>query len=539
MRAFLENLWCRPMGRPNLVRPLGRPSQLRTLQEEQIVAISNLFAEDIAISYYNDSAPDYFNIGDEVKRLYEEKGWKRPLNISHDLDDGGGADDGEGADEEQKHYRYSNPGMKFLIQAYIHKWDKKKKHLEFRSPHDFREQVKEHIGLDIPDSTARRWIKEEKRLFDLPPDSVEGSRAMRSKPCVYEMLQDLVQARKEIKGMEREAPPDAARKNGRPFTFEPAWYPLLIAKLDSLVSTCGFGVPLVASFAMSVLREQTGIEDGEDDQWIPSTEWCHWFMKKKMNLSVRRANGSPICPLNEPKQLALHKINVQRIAVALHEGLQLKYIIGADEFGMHLFPQANWVWTRKGSKEAKSALKPDKRQYTGDVAHNAAGGIVCVHQIFKGSTAASLPPEDVRQKFPQFQFAVTPNHWANHPTKIAFVQRIWEWVVTEHMKDFGWSREEAVKKAKCILFLDCWPVNLTAIFRQTIRELCPGMVIMYIPAGYTGQVQVCCIPFFKVKGDKHAFVCEKQFLPSPHQWLIVTLAGQRHPPAQAAEGCSP
>lgn len=45
-------------------------------------------------------------------------------------------------------------------------------------------------------------------------------------------------------------------------------------------------------------------------------------------------------------------------------------------------------------------------------------------------------------------------------------------------------------RTKCVFLQDCWPVNLTDKMRSELREACPGMEILYIPAGYTGQVQV-------------------------------------------------
>ena len=170
---------------------------------------------------------------------------------------------------------------------------------------------------------------------------------------------------------------------------------------------------------------------------------------------------------------------------------------------MHLFPQAKWVWATKGSKHVTNPLKEDKRQYTRDIAHNANGEIIRVHMVFAGTTSKSLPDYQIRAKYSHFQYGLSPNHWANHPTKVAFVERIYEWVVNEYMRDNpSWTREYAVRNAKCILLLDCWPVNLTQIFRDTIKESCPGMLILYIPAGYTGSVQVrscalfCCSSSF-------------------------------------------
>ena len=68
--------------------------------------------------------------------------------------------------------------------------------------------------------------------------------------------------------------------------------------------------------------------------------------------------------------------------------------------------------------------------------------------------------------------------------------RIWNWVVEETARDLECTVDDARGKARCIWLLDCWPVNLTDKFKTVMKQRCPGMDIRYIPAGYTGQVQV-------------------------------------------------
>ncbi len=116
------------------------------------------------------------------------------------------------------------------------------------------------------------------------------------------------------------------------------------------------------------------------------------------------------------------------------DGLDHKYILGSDQFGMHLFPQASWKWTEKGDSEVKGCLGEDKRQYTGDIVHNARGDVIVVHSIFAGKTEASLTHPAVRDdpKFSHFLFSHTPNHWASLETSLELVRRLWRWVVAEH-----------------------------------------------------------------------------------------------------------
>ncbi|KAJ3058697.1 hypothetical protein HDU99_006689 [Rhizoclosmatium hyalinum] len=50
--------------------------------------------------------------------------------------------------------------------------------------------------------------------------------------------------------------------------------------------------------------------------------------------------------------------------------------------------------------------------------------------------------------------------------------------------------DEAHTKLKCVLILDCWPVNLTSKFEEEIKQKCPGMDLRFIPAGATGKYQI-------------------------------------------------
>jgi hypothetical protein len=57
-----------------------------------------------------------------------------------------------------------------------------------------------------------------------------------------------------------------------------------------------------------------------------------------------------VCPQQKEKQEALHKCNCQRIAEFLDNRLDPKYILRADEFGLHSFQQQQWRWAKKGAE---------------------------------------------------------------------------------------------------------------------------------------------------------------------------------------------
>ena len=462
-----------------------------------------------------------------------KEGWKFD---SHDADGGSSTgvvgDDGE--DPEYKKYNYTNPAVKLLYTSFMHTWTVNGEHAGWRSVEAWRTKIHADLGHEVSRATAYRYFEREKALFDKDVSkgwTESGPQGLRRKPDVISLVNDIDRARKEAKAMTVSDEPVCVTDDRR-FTFLPSWHEKLAKRCNELQDVMGFGVAIVQAFASEIYSEELLVPLTQ--AWIPSLEWCYWFLDKKLGLVKRRVTGSKASPEQQEIQQRLHLLNLQRLAILLHDGLNPKYIIGADEFGCHFFPHGNWKWEKKGAQHVTTSLKEDKRQYTGDIAHNAAGDIVCVHQIFAGKTTRSLPNPDVRAKYPQFQFAHTLNHWANHETKVAFLGRIWEWVVIETAKDLNCSMDEARQRARCVMMLDCWPVNLTSLFRGTITERYPGMELMFVPAGYTGQVQINDTHLHKPVKDHHRH--------EAHVWhmALLRLFGQQRRRAEpAADGAYP
>lgn len=114
----------------------------------------------------------------------------------------------------------------------------------------------------------------------------------------------------------------------------------------------------------------------------------------------------------------LHAYNLECLAYLKRtKGLRDDMICGGDETNTYLFPGQNEIWEMKGG-EAESCLKEDKRNYTNNIWNNAAGEVLFHHQIFFGKTEASLPSEAVRQKYPNFMFSTSKNHWCNQELKL-------------------------------------------------------------------------------------------------------------------------
>lgn len=132
----------------------------------------------------------------------------------------------------------------------------------------------------------------------------------------------------------------------------------------------------------------------------------------------------------------------------------------------------------------------DKRGYTGNMVVNGVGQLLFTVMTTAGKTEASMPSAGVRADFEDTMFTVSPNHWSNHDIQVKLLVRTWQWVVADYASDHGCDLDEAAREVKCLHILDCWPVNITDRLRSEVAEKCPGMTLMFVPAGYTGQKQV-------------------------------------------------
>ena len=99
-------------------------------------------------------------------------------------------------------------------------------------------------------------------------------------------------------------------------------------------------------------------------------------------------------------------------------------IIGSDEFGQFFFPTNEYAWDEKGAKHVESTVWDDKRQYTGNLIHNAFGELLTIQLIFGGKSSLSLPTahKDTHQK--NWIVGFSENHWSNLTGKKKFA----EWV---------------------------------------------------------------------------------------------------------------
>ena len=119
----------------------------------------------------------------------------------------------------------------------------------------------------------------------------------------------------------------------------------------------GFGACTVHALAASIARDKAD-DDERHLSWEPSTQ---------LGLVVRKVTGSVCTAEQIAKQDDLHLSNLKTLALAFHDGLPIKYLLGSDQFGLFLFPHAEWKWEKVGAGHATNSVKLDKRQITGDM----------------------------------------------------------------------------------------------------------------------------------------------------------------------------
>ena len=111
---------------------------------------------------------------------------------------------------------------------------------------------------------------------------------------------------------------------------------------------------------------------------------------------------------------------MERLALDLAEGVLPELVLGSDEYGQNLFPVAGtecylvtvcyiarvgqshiypllpqlrtpyviisgYTWEKEGAVEVLVEVYDDKRQFTGNVVHNALGNVCFWHGIYQGT----------------------------------------------------------------------------------------------------------------------------------------------------------
>jgi hypothetical protein len=195
------------------------------------------------------------------------------------------------------------------------------------------------------------------------------------------------------------------------FKLSPTSYQTVIDGVLMCKGIPGFGVHTVRAVAHG--EYQRIHNDTEVGDWNPSDNWCLWFLHKVMHFSIRRVTGKTRSHVLDPKQEDLFSRLLDTLAIDLTEGVPPELIIGSDEFGMNYFPQSDYTWEKVGAKQVLLDINDDKRQWTGNIVHNACGTIPTFQSVYGGKTSACIPKTASNERCKDWIFGVSENHWSN------------------------------------------------------------------------------------------------------------------------------
>ena len=106
--------------------------------------------------------------------------------------------------------------------------------------------TKRLLQFDLPISSAYRFIKTEKNIYD---QEIKDNVAIADRLALHtppNML-ELSKAIEEAKESDSSVVPGLVDKMGRPYVFDPILYPKLISQLDEMKDVIGFGPVLVST----------------------------------------------------------------------------------------------------------------------------------------------------------------------------------------------------------------------------------------------------------------------------------------------------
>lgn len=385
-----------------------------------------------------------------------------------------------------------------IIRSRAHLWDKTGKHMGWQcNRKSFGEEQKEQFGLQCTGRTVQRVYDDEKAKYN-------DGKGFRERPDIDALLRSLREEREEAARTPGEAEDEAELKASkcpeafhrlRQYKLQPEHRKMVVEICKPLTGMPGFGLRSVRVAASHVYRTHVALLNPDAPEWVPSQTYCYQLLHKDMEYSYRRVTGKRVNEAMSAKQKELFDVLIDVMAADIQEHNVLPdFIIGSDEYGQHLFPQNDYTWTKKGKKEALVDVYDDKRQFTGNIVHNALGEVVLWHGIYGGKTMKSLPTPAARavKGAENFIYGTSPNHWSNVEQKKKLIDAIGEFRtrrLTQLVEAHKITSARA-RSAKMIILLDCWPVNLSAEIRNYIKTEHDYMLVRYIPAGLTGGVQI-------------------------------------------------
>jgi len=248
-----------------------------------------------------------------------------------------------------------------LLTSCMHILAKDGSHCGWLKVSEYQERVLQWLNYSVPESSAARQLAAEKADY-------AASGGVRSRPdIINSVLADYNAIVEKLKSVKDEPDEQVEHKGAKTsFKFLPAYYQQLKDDCAELMDMMGFGSCTVHAFAASIARDKAD-DDERHLHREPSLDWCYLLMHTQLGLVVRKVTGSVCTAEQIAKQDDLHLSNLKTLALAFHDGLPIKYLLGSDQFGLFLFPHAEWKWEKVGAGHATNSVKLDKRQITGDM----------------------------------------------------------------------------------------------------------------------------------------------------------------------------
>lgn len=165
-------------------------------------------------------------------------------------------------------------------------------------------------------------------------------------------------------------------------------------------------------------------------------------------------------------------------------------IVNIDQTQCIYAMATNRSWAPKGDKQVAVLGKEEKRAITLTVGLSAAGHALPTQAIYQSMTAASLPTPTTRRAMEEagfrFESSLTKTYWATQETMRAYVDHI----LVSHYDQVKLELNCPADQ-RSILYLDVWAVHRSDEFRTWMRENHPTILLIYVPAGCTGDFQPC------------------------------------------------
>jgi hypothetical protein len=349
----------------NEVRKVGQPS---IIERKQRILVAS------ALEEYSSSKVDSISIRDILLKL-------DPSCILSKESSEGCAEIKfkEGDNTAISHSVKMSESVLFLKSSLCHIWGKDGSHIGWRVWHEVRDEALKEYQFLLGDSTAKRILHNEQLAY-------KAGNGIRTKPGILE-YQDLTKAYKHINFVEGV---NAGTTGSTNFIFNPDWYPEAIEAVLQVEKTRGFGPDIVGALISDLLTKK-----GASVTFM-SHDWILWFLYEKFDpkFVTRKPTTNKCTPAQEEKNELLHQINLDQLLYLREEkGLEWKYYVSSDEFGVKYIPGESQQWARKGAKRVEGTNLSDKRSYTSNMYIQANGDICRLDMIFSGKSEQCLPPE--------------------------------------------------------------------------------------------------------------------------------------------------